>query len=142
MVQGRLQLLCACALLLALLAVLGADAQRGPAVDSACDVFAAPAALGGDDDNTGTSAQAPVTTISRLLEIVPGGSGEDSRGVACLRGGTYDFSTSLEATLDKPWTTLRPYNGEAATLIGRLVISVTARHAVVEGLTLNGWRPE
>ena len=141
MVQGRLQLLCACALLLALLAVLAADAQQGPGVDPACDVFAAPAALGGDDDNAGTSVQAPVTTISRLLAIVPGGSGEESRGVACVRGGTYDFSSSLEATLDKPWTTLRPYNDEAATLVGRLVISVTARHAVVEGLTLNGWRP-
>jgi Ca2+-binding RTX toxin-like protein len=42
----------------------------------------------------------------------------------------------------KPWTTLRPYDGEAATLVGRLVVSVKARHSIVEGLDLNGWRPK
>ncbi len=139
--QGRSQLLCACVVLLALAGVLAVSAQQATATDPGCDVFAAPPSLGGDNSNSGKSLQTPVATIRKLLAIVPRGRGEEARGVACVRRGTYDFSRSLEATLAKPWTTLRPYDGEAATLVGRLVIGVKARHAVVAGLTLNGYRP-
>ena len=140
-VRGPLQLLGAVTALVALAAVLPSGVKRAVADDAACDVFAAPASLGGDNANTGTRVDEPVATIRKLLAIVPRGKGEGKRGVACVRRGTYDFSSALETTVRKPWTTLRPYNGEAATLVGRLVVGVKARHALVEGLKLNGWRP-
>jgi len=139
-VRARSQLWSTCAVLVALACVLAVSAQHAGATDAGCDVWAAPPEHGGDNSNPGTE-QAPVATIRKLLAIVPRGHDEGSRGVACVRKGTYDFSSSLEATVSKPWTTLRPAAGEDAKLIGRLVVSVKARHAVVEGLTLDGWRP-
>jgi hypothetical protein len=136
----RWQLACACAVIAALATVLVLSAPGAGAADSGCDVFAAPAERGGDNSNSGQSVDTPVRTIRRLLAIMPRGRGESDRGVACVRGGTYDFSKSLGVSLEKRWTVVRPYDGEAATLVGRFRIGVRARHALVEGLTLNGRR--
>ncbi len=121
-----------------ILGALAVSAATASAADSNCDVYAAPAPVG-NDSNPGT-ATAPVATIQRLLAIVPAGTSDADRGVACVHAGTYDFSGALEATVSKPWNTLRPV-GTASALIGRLVVGVNAHHAIVEGLTLNGYRP-
>ena len=60
------------------------------AADTACDVYAAPPLLGGKDSNPGTATK-PVATIPKLVSIVPAGTSDSNRGVACVHVGTYDF---------------------------------------------------
>jgi nitrous oxidase accessory protein NosD len=92
----------------------------------ACDKVASPT---GSDSAAG-SVQAPYRTVQKTIDsLSPGQTG-------CLRGGLYDTQTSL--TIQTPAITLTDYQGEAATVKGKLWITNQGNDVTVSGLKLDG----
>jgi hypothetical protein len=111
------------------LALAVAAALAGPgaaAASGSCDRVASPS---GSDSAPGTVA-APFRTVQRVIDGLA--AGEEG----CLRAGLYASQTSL--TIDKPSIKLTSYQGESATVRGRLWITNKGNGVTVEGLSLDG----
>jgi parallel beta helix pectate lyase-like protein len=91
---------------------------------SACTKFASPT---GSDSASGSLA-APYATAQKLVSSL--GSGQ----IGCLRAGTYTQDVSIA----NAGITLTAYQGEQATLVGRLYVRAGADNVTVTGLNLDG----
>src|SRR5205085_894123 len=98
--------------------------------DGTCTRVAAP---GGSDSAAGTES-APFATAQRLV---------DSHGpgdVGCLRQGTYreNLTVNHGGSGESARVVLRSYDGERATVSGRLYVPDRANYVTIEGLDLDG----
>jgi parallel beta-helix repeat protein len=110
----------------AALAALPTAATAAPTTiaASACTKFAAP---GGSDSASGSLA-APYATAQKLVSSLASGQ------IGCLRGGTY----SEDVSVTNAGITLTAYQGEQATLLGRLYLKAGADNVTITGLNLDG----
>lgn len=100
------------------------------AADGACNRVAAP---GGSDSAAGTAAE-PFASAQRLVDSL--GPGD----VGCLRQGVYheDVTVNHGGSGDAARVTVKSFDGERATLSGRLYVPDRANYVTVEGLNLDG----
>jgi nitrous oxidase accessory protein NosD len=110
----------------AALAALPAAASAVPTTiaASACAKFASTA---GSDSASGSLA-APYRTAQKLVSSLASGQ------IGCLRGGTY----AQDVTIANAGITLTAYQGEQATLVGRLWVKGGANGVTVTGLNIDG----
>lgn len=99
-----------------------ASAQEANA-QSACTLVAAPS---GSDSAAGTEA-APFRSAQKLVDSLSSGQ------AGCLRAGTYDAVQFHSGNV-----TLRSYEGEKATVTGRLYVPAGSDGVTVQGLYLDG----
>lgn len=125
------------AALAAILAQSAAPAHAAPPVATTCTYVVSTT---GSDANLGSLSAPLRTAAAGASRLAPGVT-------VCFRAGTYDLPVTtgdlkvLTLTRGGSTTaraTLRPYPGEDATLVGRLVIQPSAASLMIAGLALNG----
>jgi parallel beta-helix repeat protein len=81
----------------------------------------------GSDSAAGT-VSAPFRTAQHLVDSLQSGD------VGCLRSGNF----TQDVTINKPNVTLSSYNGETATVVGRLYVTKDGDNTTVSNLNLDG----
>ena len=107
-----------------------AGAASSSASDPACTRVAAP---GGSDSAAGTAA-APFASAQRLVDSLSPGD------VGCLRQGTYHENVTVNhgGSGDSSRVVIRSYDGERATVAGRLYVPDRANYVTIQQLNLDG----
>jgi parallel beta helix pectate lyase-like protein len=100
------------------------------ASDPSCTRVAAP---GGSDSGAGTESD-PFATAQRLVDSL--GPGD----VGCLRQGTYneDVTVNHGGSSDSSRVVIKSYDGERATISGRLYVPDRSNYVTIEQLNLDG----
>jgi hypothetical protein len=111
-------------------ALASAGAGASSASDPSCTRVAAP---GGSNSAAGTES-APFATAQRLVDSL--GPGD----VGCLRQGTYSENVTVNhgGSSDSSRVVIKSYDGERATVSGRLYVPDRANYVTIEQLNLDG----
>jgi len=111
-------------------ALASAGAGTSSASDPSCTRVAAP---GGSNSAAGTES-APFATAQRLVDSL--GAGD----VGCLRQGTYNENVTLNhgGSGDSSRVVIKSYDGERATISGRLYVPDRSNYVTIEQLNLDG----